>query len=95
MSASKPLIVDWKGLKKMGWPYSRAHTWRKMDLTIEVSRKSRNGAREVEVMPNPDPFPKCVKLGWHRCSHPVWKVSEVLAYFEAHGLQVSEDWFAS
>ncbi len=22
------LLVDWKGLKKYGWPYSRAHTWR-------------------------------------------------------------------
>lgn len=25
------LLVDWKGLKKMGWPYSRQHTWRMMD----------------------------------------------------------------
>ncbi len=22
------LLVDWKALKKYGWPYSRAHTWR-------------------------------------------------------------------
>jgi predicted DNA-binding transcriptional regulator AlpA len=21
-------LVDWKNLKKLGWPYSRAHTWR-------------------------------------------------------------------
>jgi hypothetical protein len=24
------MIVDWKGLKALGWPYSRAHTWRMM-----------------------------------------------------------------
>jgi predicted DNA-binding transcriptional regulator AlpA len=24
-------IVDWKGLKNLGWPYSRAHTWRLMN----------------------------------------------------------------
>jgi hypothetical protein len=23
-------IVDWKGLKNLGWPYSRAQTWRLM-----------------------------------------------------------------
>lgn len=22
------MLVDWKTLKKLGWPYSRAHTWR-------------------------------------------------------------------
>lgn len=25
------LLVDWKGLKALGWPYSRAHTWRMMN----------------------------------------------------------------
>lgn len=25
------LLVDWKGLKAFGWPYSRAHTWRLME----------------------------------------------------------------
>jgi predicted DNA-binding transcriptional regulator AlpA len=24
-------IVDWKALKALGWPYSRAQTWRLMD----------------------------------------------------------------
>jgi predicted DNA-binding transcriptional regulator AlpA len=24
------LLVDWKALKALGWPYSRAHTWRKI-----------------------------------------------------------------
>ena len=91
---TKPLVVDWKGLQKMGWPYSRAQTWRKMKPTIEVSRRLPDGRREVLVIPNPDRFPKCEKLGWHSSSHPVWKVSDVLAYFEAHGLQVTEDWYA-
>jgi hypothetical protein len=39
-------------------------------------------------------FPACRKLGLHRNSHPVWLVSEVLAYFEAHGLRVTADWQA-
>jgi predicted DNA-binding transcriptional regulator AlpA len=70
---SDRLIVDWKGLKRMGWPYSRAHTWRLM------------AAGE---------FPRSFKLGSHRSSHPVWRVKEVLAYFEAHGLKVTDDWDA-
>lgn len=24
------LLIDWKTLKALGWPYSRAHTWRMM-----------------------------------------------------------------
>ena len=65
------LIVDWRGLKQMGWPYSRAHTWRMMfDPNYAENR-----------------FPRCRKLGKHRSSHPVWLVSEVFAYFEAHGLR--------
>ena len=76
--SDKPLIVNWKGLRSMGWPYSRAHTWRMMfDPDYADNR-----------------FPPCRKLGKHRNSHPVWRVMEVLAYFEAHGLRVSEDWNA-
>lgn len=75
---SKPLIVDWKGLRRMGWPYSRAHTWRMMYDEAYAD----------------DSFPKCRKLGKSRNSHPVWRVVELLAYFEAHGLQVSGDWHA-
>ena len=70
---SDRVIVDWRGLKAMGWPYSRAHTWRMMEA-------------------KDDPFPRCFKLRKHRNSHPVWRVREVLAYFEAHGLKVTEDW---
>jgi predicted DNA-binding transcriptional regulator AlpA len=29
--STKRLLVDWKGLKQLGWPYSRAHTWRLME----------------------------------------------------------------
>ena len=25
------LLVDWKSLRQMGWPYSRTHTWRMMN----------------------------------------------------------------
>lgn len=70
------LIVDWKGLKQMGWPFSRAHTWRMMFDPNYAS----------------DRFPRCHKLGKHRNSHPVWRVRDVLAHFEAHGLRVTEDW---
>ena len=76
MSNVKPLIVGWKDLRKMGWCYSRAHTWRLMfDSDYAV-----------------DAFPACRKLNNHRHSHPVWRVSDVLAYFEAHGLAVTQDW---
>lgn len=69
----RPLIIGWKSLKRLGWPYSRAHTWRLM------------AAGE---------FPQSTKLGAHRNSHPMWRVKSVLAYFEAHGLEVTEDWEA-
>ena len=58
--STKPLIVDWKGLKRMGWCYSRAHTWR---LMFDPDYAA-------------DSFPKCRKLGKHRSSHPVWRVQE-------------------
>lgn len=71
--SDRPLIVGWKGLKVMGWPYSRAHTWRLMEAGT---------------------FPKAEKLGAFRNSHPMWRVKSVLAYFEAHGLKVTDDWYA-
>lgn len=27
---TRRIIVSWKELKQLGWPYSRAHTWRMM-----------------------------------------------------------------
>lgn len=74
----RPLVVDWKGLKRMGWNYSRVHTWRLM-FDPEYAA---------------DAFPQCHKLGKHRNSHPYWRVAEVLAYLEAHGLEVTQDWLA-
>ena len=57
------LVVDWKGLKTLGVPYSRAHVWRLM------------GTGE---------FPQSFKLGPHRNSHPVWWLSDITAWFQAH-----------
>ncbi len=79
MSIEKPLVVDWRGLKKMGWPYGRTHTWR---LMFDPDYACDGG------------FPPCRKLGKHRNAHVVWRVAEVLAYFEAHGLRVTADWQA-
>ena len=72
--SDRPLIVDWKGLKKVGWPFCRA----------ETDRGEKDGR-----------YPKSRKLGTHRNSRRVWRISDVLAYFEAHGLNVTEDWNAS
>jgi hypothetical protein len=79
-------LVGWKDLKVMGWPLSRAHTWRKMKATITVSRKGKDGDRVERVIPNPDRFPQCVKLGWHPNSPPVWRLADVRNYFGKHGL---------
>lgn len=80
----------------MGWPYSRAQTWRLMRETVVVTERvkgqKRRVAREIE---NPDRFPQCFKLTVHQNGHPAWRVTEVLAYFDAHGLRVSGDWYAS
>lgn len=80
---NRPLIVDWKGLKELGWPYSRAHTWRLMDGGWEKT----NG----EWYAVQHPFPRCQKLGNGSQAHPVWRYADVLAYFEKHGLLVSAD----
>jgi hypothetical protein len=68
----KPLVVDWNGLKAMGWPFSRVET-------VE-----RNNGR----------YPKFTKLGPHRNARLVWRTQDVLAYFERHGLEVTQDWYA-
>jgi hypothetical protein len=89
---SNRIIIDWRGLKELGWPYSRTQTWRLMQPTITVYGKVKGQkVRVAEEIPNPDPFPSCFKLGSHRNSHPVWRLSEVFAYFEAHGLRITED----
>lgn len=74
----RPLVVDWKGLKKMGWPYCRVHTWRLMfDPDYADNR-----------------FPLCHKLGNEPGCRVLWRVVEILAYLETHGLTVTEDWHA-
>ena len=74
----RPVVVDWKGLKKLGWGMSRAHTWRKMYDPDYAD----------------DRFPPCRKMGKHRNSPPYWRVADVLSYFEANGLHVTDDWNA-
>lgn len=69
----KPVVVDWRGLKRMGWPFSRVET-------VE-----RNNGR----------YPKFTKLGEHQNARLIWRVKDVLDYFERHGLRVTEDWYAS
>jgi len=91
----KPLVVDWNGLKRMGWPYCRAHTYRLMEPMIRDPKQRVKRGQEPRMIPNPDPFPRCGKLTSHRNGHPMWRVAEVLAYFEAHGLAVYKDWHNS
>jgi predicted DNA-binding transcriptional regulator AlpA len=69
----KPLVVDWKILKKMGWPFCRA----------ETDRGEKDGR-----------YPKSFKLGSHRNSRRMWRVADILAYFESCGLKVTDDWYA-
>ena len=84
------LIVDWHGLQKLGWPFSRAHTWRLMETEILRSSGSRrNGTYREWLEPNPRVFPRCEKLGPFRNSHPVWVFAEVLAWLEAHNLTLA------
>lgn len=92
----RPLIVDWNGLKKMGWPYSRVHTRRLMQKEIIVSHvvDRESGKREYRIIPNPLPFPAAAQLGSFPNSPFVWRVTDVLSYFEANGLSVKEDWYA-
>jgi hypothetical protein len=69
----KPLVVDWKKLRQMGWPFCRA----------ETDRGEHDGR-----------YPKSFKLGGHHNARRMWRVVDVLAYFEKHGLKVTDDWNA-
>jgi hypothetical protein len=71
----KPVVVDWNGLKRMGWPFSKTQT-------TDSKRADKAG------------YPKFKKLGTDRNSRLVWRVKDVLDYFERHGLRVTEDWYA-
>ena len=84
-------LVDWKALKAMGWPFCRQHTIRKMEPEIlRSSGRRKNGDYREWLEPNPDPFPPCVKLGWHRNSPLVWRFADVRRYFERHGLVITD-----
>ena len=92
MSFEKRLMVDWHGLKRMGWPYSKAQTARLEEPEILRSSGSRNkGTYKEWLEPNLDPFPRRVTFTAYRNSHPVWPYADVIAYFEAHGLKVNQD----
>lgn len=80
---NRPLIVDWKGLKTLGWPYSRAHTWRLMAGGWEDAHGEWHAVRH--------PFPKCTKLGNGPQAHPVWKYDEIIEYLKLFGIEVMAD----
>ncbi len=59
-----PMVVSWKTLKELlGWPYSRAHSWRLMQESYEVEHRTKEEGIVVVEIRNPDPFPPCFKLG--------------------------------
>jgi hypothetical protein len=71
-----PLYLSWKALKLLlGWPYSRAHTWRMMHEERDEKKK----------------FPLCGKLRSHRNSHPIWYTPQVLDYLKRQGMAVPEN----
>jgi hypothetical protein len=70
----RPVVVDWYGLRAMGWPFSR----------VETTQRNVDGR-----------YPQFSKLGPHHNARVLWRVADVLAYFEAHGLPVTEDWYRS
>lgn len=86
-----PIVVNWKVLKELlGWPYSRAHTWRLMQESYEVERRTKEEGIVVIVIRNPDPFPPCFKLGEFQNSPPVWLTKDVLAWFRRRGIPLPE-----
>ncbi len=86
MSVEK-VLVTWKDLKAMGWPYSKAHTWRMMQpTTFRTKGKRSNGTYREWHEPNEHPFPRCRKLGKFRNSPPVWKLDDVRSFLEFLGL---------
>jgi hypothetical protein len=92
MSFEQILMVDWHGLKRMGWPYSKAQTQRLEESKILRSSGSRRKGNFKEwYEPNLKPFPRRVKFGEFRNSHPVWPYADVIAYFKDHGLKVTDD----
>jgi predicted DNA-binding transcriptional regulator AlpA len=83
-----PMLLTLAHLRLVGVPFSRAHIDRKMKDTIEIHGKR---GKETRILPNPDPFPKARKLGWHRNSPKVWVRSEVEDYLRRHGIECKLD----
>jgi len=81
-----PAILVWKQLKALGHPLSRTQTVRKMQKTIEVS--SKKWGSETRIIDNPDPFPLARKIGPFHNSPLVWVTTEVLDYYERHGVKI-------
>ena len=68
---SQRLIVDWKGLKRMGWPLSRTHTWRMMDAgefperhKLGIHRNSRPVWRVKEILDHFEAYGLRVSEDW-------------------------------
>lgn len=92
MSFEQKLMIDWHGLKRMGWPYSKAQTARLEESEILRSSGSRRKGNFKEWHePNRKPFPRRVSFTEHRNSHPVWAYASVIAYFEASGFKINQD----
>jgi hypothetical protein len=89
---SNRLIITWKDLQAMGWPYSRTHTWRLMKPTLRKSSGSKwKGTYKEWEEPNPNPFPRCRNFfKHHRSCRVVWPYAEVIAYFEKNGIPIRE-----
>ena len=86
------LMIDWNGLVRMGWPYSKTQTQRwEEDEILRSSGSQQKGTLKEWLEPNLDPFPRRVKFRKTRNSHPVWPFAKVVAYFEAHGLEITKD----
>jgi hypothetical protein len=86
------IMIDWHGLKRLGWPYSRTQTERlEQSEILRSSGSRRKGTYKEWLEPNLDPFPKRVTFTISRNSHPVWPTAKVIQYFEAHGLQVKQN----
>jgi len=86
MSGEQRLIVDYEGLVAMGWPYSKAHTWRLMEPEIRRSSGSRiKGTYKEWFVPNLRVFPRGRKMDDECRNSPyVWRVSDILDYLKKH-----------
>jgi len=92
----RPLVVDYDGLLRIGVRYSKSQLWRLMQPTLTVTRRvAGQKGRVAMVIPNPAPFPQSFKMTRSRQSPPYWRVKDVLAWLEAHGLAVTDDWYGS